>query len=1007
MTASGISCSYSDIAGDDWLVSYPITMLKGKKYKIITEASAYSEEYPEKMSLYLGKGMQETDLADFKRLQDFIVKNEEGGKRTYTTYYTATENQTPNFAVQMHSDPDMFALTVHRVLIKEASEGSISGTILDNASQKGLEQVKISLQNDEQTFEAVSDTEGKWSLEHLPEGFYELKASKTGYATQTETVEITSDQQTQLQTLLRKLEKVTLTGNVTDENQKAIAGAFVTLYQPETGATYSTESLADGKLNLEVLEGTYECRVKALGFHEMQSQITLTRESTQLTPFVLQDKAVTPRLVQAHPVDGGLQIEWEKPIDADRLTYSKGEGVARIGVLMYTPHSIVGTVFRQKMALTQVSWQTSGELGTHEKVDLVIFGLDEKGEPTNTILYEKKDIPNTDDIWSTYELETPLILKNGGLVAFRYNGNIAMAADGGTNVGLEFTPHVHVINADYTQNAFEYLDQHNMEKNLLIAIHSTPLTASGSIPATTLRHQEYRIYRKSMQTEASEWAQIGKTEKESLMYKDLDFTALTMGTYQYAVSAATAKEESDKALSNIVSKDLEAQVTFKVTTNAGDLDTEPQITLKRTDAESAVIEAVRLNPSEWTIASLPKGVYQMTARLDGFDDIEQEVSLREETNTYRITVNFTERLLPAYNLKVEKQAESESQVLTWNTENYFFDDFESYAPFTLEPATPETNWIYWDVDKSATVEFQNLTFKHMGEAMSYIVFNPEETEPQLTMLDRGAEAYSGKQYMASFGNPQEANRDFIFSPILSFSGKAELSCQIKSFTNQLGEPSVMIGYTTTEYPKTENDIEWLTQPFSVSDKMWEKTTCEVPADAKRMVIVNQTPQSYFLMLDDFFVGEEYPYLSAGNSKPAHDRATYEVKLDGQLLTEQPCNGYSIALPKTDPGIHTVEVTAIYRSGRSETKSLTFEVTAETNITDVSIQNGKELTHRGADGQIYFDDDVEQWTLYDMQGRCVKSGNELQLRTSDFVPGIYLLRLTTSGHRSFTQKLLIP
>lgn len=185
------------------------------------------------MSLYLGHNMHEADLADFKRLQEFIVMKEEEGKLTYTTYYTASENQTPNFAIQMHSDPDMFALTVHRVLIKEATEGSISGTILDNTSQKGLEQIKINLQNGNQTFEAVSDTEGKWRLEPLPEGVYELKDFKVGYATHTETIEINSEQQTQLQITLRKLNKVTLTGNVTDENQKAIAEAFVTLYQAE------------------------------------------------------------------------------------------------------------------------------------------------------------------------------------------------------------------------------------------------------------------------------------------------------------------------------------------------------------------------------------------------------------------------------------------------------------------------------------------------------------------------------------------------------------------------------------------------------------------------------------------------------------------------------------------------------------------------------------------------------------------------------------------------------
>lgn len=97
-----------------------------------------------------------------------------------------------------------------------------------------------------------------------------------------------------------------------------------------------------------------------------------------------------------------------------------------------------------------------------------------------------------------------------------------------------------------------------------------------------------------------------------------------MGSYQYAVSTATAKEESYKALSNIVSKDLEALVTFHVTTYVSDLDTEPQIPLKRTDAESAVIEAIRLNPSEWTIPSLPKAIYQMTHDLTALTTLNRK-----------------------------------------------------------------------------------------------------------------------------------------------------------------------------------------------------------------------------------------------------------------------------------------------------------------------------------------------------------------------------------------------
>ena len=1005
MTTEGISCSYSNVEGDDWLVSYPLKLKQGERYKIQIEASAYSEEYPEKMGLYLGEGMSENDISSFYLIDRFVVMNEEGSKNLYTTYYTATEDMLRNFAVQMNSAPDMFALNVYNITIKAAAEGDIQGIVIDQRTQNPIEGVNIKLQSTDYSYETWTDAQGIWKLEKVTEGSYQTTFKKTGYALLKEQIEISADKQQTIQSALRKLEKITINGKITDEAGQVIPQAFITLTHQEDHTLIQTESLADGSWQVESFEGTYTCDVTALGYHTYTTTINTVKATPEIHSIVLQGKAVAPRKLALQSNESGVQLNWDAPIDITTKAYYQGEGVAHIGILMYTPHSIVGTVFRQTMALTQVSWQTDGSQGKHETVDLVIFKLDEDGEPTSTLLYEKNCIPNTDNIWSTYELEEPLIIRNGALVAFRYHGNIAMMADAGTNEGVKFMPHVHVINSDYTTNAFEYLDQHNMEKNLLIEIKSTPLTQAGTIPQTALCHDKYNVYRKNTTEETASWNWVGSTEKEVRTFTDLSFNALPMGTYQYAVTSAMVSEESEKALSALIDKDLTANVTFEISTNAGALDSDPILTIVRTDELSVPITATKVSNSVWQVSGLEKGTYQVNGTLDGFKNLKQTVNLNQKENEYVVPLEFIERLLSAYNLKVEKQEEDNTYMLTWNSDNYFFDDFESYAPFTLEPATPINNWIYWDLDKSPTVEFSNLNFKHMGEPMSYMVFNPSKTDPNLTMIDAGAQAYSGEQYLASFANPSEANKDFIFSPILSFTGKAEMSCLMKSFTNQIGQAAIRIGYTIKEFPMTEEDITWLTTPFRLSDKKWENIICDIPSEAKRMVILNQTPKAFFIMMDDLFVGEEYPYLSAENPKPVTDRADYEVKVDGNLIQLSPEHKYRACLDQLNAGTHTAEVTAIYESGRSETRCITFETSVPTNIHSGKTLNEKCFTYHAMDETIRFCTEVITWSLYDINGRLVISDNAPCLKTSLFTSGCYLLKVTTHQGTS-VHKLII-
>ena len=994
MASEGIYCSYNEkMAGDDWIISRPIALKGNTKYKIMVTASAANLELIEKMSLYFGKGDKEEDLTGFKEIGKFEVANEEGQRANYVGYYTPTADDNENFAIRMNSDPNKFQLEVFGIVIKEASEGSLHGTVKHDGA--ALQNVEISLKDT--NFSTKTNAQGQWTMTNIPEADYTLEARKEGYALHTQPVQVSSEEDIDINITLNKIEKLTATGKVTFSDGAALKEAKVVM-TAINGTAETTEYVAytdnEGKYTVaNIYEGTYQLATQHPGLISEQEQVAITKDATTLPVIELKDKAVAPRLVTVTAQDNAGNVKWEAPIDVDSISYHKGPGVAHIGVFSYTERSIVGTVFRKDMAITAVKWQTDEFRGPHKNVDLVIFALNSEGNPTNTILYEQKGIANTDNTWCRYELPQPLVVKGGALVAFRYNGFLSMLADAGVNDGLEFEPNVHVMNTDYANAAFEYLDQHDMKKNLLIGIDYAMLNADGTAIASTLQRQkQYKVYRK-LEKEGENWQYLASTDVAVREYNDAQFGTLPMGYYRYAVTSVLASEkESGMATSGRIGRNLLADVNFKVKTNAKPRNSSPLITIKAADDNNATFTATKKDGETWTIGGVAKKKYLLHAELDGFDDIDETLTIEGEETEFDHELNFIERLLPAYNLKAEKQDEADKCLLSWNTDNFIFDGFESYEPFTVEPATKEMNWIYWDMDKAQTVEFDNLTFKHMGIPMSYMAFNPYQTTPSLALFDAGSLPYSGRQYLVSFGNRGQANNDFIFSPILNFTGKASFKFVIKNFTNALGAATIKVGYTEQEYPKTLNDIVWISQSINVSDKNWQEMTFDVPENAKRMVLLNETQKGYFLMIDNLFVGEETPYADGTVKKPIEDRATYEVKLDGNIVNGVNQSNKNVMLTALPKGKHTAEVTAVYESGRSQTKSITFETEGVSGIDEIGNDKHPEAYISNNGNHVHTGDAVTSWAIYDFKGSLIKKGNEHDIDLSTLPAGIYIMQL---------------
>lgn len=1009
MINNGVRCIYSSLPGDDWLISSPILLKKGIKYKINVVASSYDEYTPEKMSLHIGKGNTEDVLStDFFKISEYEVTNSEGGRNSYKAYFklddfTLPSSESYNIAIRMFSDPDMYQLEVHSIDIAEAGEGVLYGQVQSNGSAVSGAVVRVKGTD----FGVQTDHEGKWRLTNIPEAVYSIEVSKEGYAVFVKEVEVKTEEETEVVCELNPLEKLNIGGKVTYGNGLPLNGATVTLTSMGNLSKYIVGSNETGEYYFSnIYEGEYILNVSCLGLYPYTDTLVLDKNISNISVIELKDKAVAPRLVEVAPYYTGNIVTWSEPIDASPLYYYKGEGIARIGIFSYTPNSIVGTVFRRDMALTKVSWQTDEHRGPHKLVDLVVFALDANGEPTNNIIYEKTGIDNVDNRWSSYELPEPLCIKGGALIAIRYNGYLSLRADGGTSIGLPFTRNVHVINNDYTSSPFEYLDNHNMEKNLLIQIEHTPLNAENKLPNTLQRHTAYEIYRRAEANDnIAEWLLIGETTNEVSSFWDDQWGNLPMGYYRYAVkSVVSDTEKSSFALSQILGKDLETQVTFNISTNAGNYGADMEIILEDVSDSGQIYRASNNDNNKWKV-TLPKGIYKLTALLDGFGDIVSDSIRFDKENEYQYDLMFKERLLAAYNLKAIPTDKPSEIILSWNSDNYIFDGFEEYPAFAMEPATPTQNWIYWDLDKALTVEFEGLTFKHSGEAMSYLVFNPYETNPNMAFLDKASIAYGGRQYLASFGNRNADNQDYIFSPVLKFDGKAMLRFMVKSFSNQLGNEIINIGYTKTEYPKTPSDIIWINQSVKISDKDWQLIELNIPRDASRMVIAHVSQKSIFLMIDNLFVGEECPYADGSIKKPLIDRAKYEVKLDGEVIADN-YSEKNITLSNLKSGIHTVEVTAVYVSGRAETKKLDIEVSQTNNNEDVSIGNKTYFYPNPAKTEVMLDEEVVRWQLFDLSGTLIDKGDEQIINVRNIPFGIYYLKLYLKNENYVIEKLIV-
>ena len=163
------------VPGDDWLISSPIHLEKGKIYRLNFKLQSYDVGYPEKVAVYLGTGK---DIADQTNLLgDYVIEsNTFVGHKVILPENLETGDYHLSF--HCHSDPYMFILYVTDVLLEEVNEGGISGVVTDGEGN-AIPDAKVTVK--ELNRDVVTDEYGNYKFEELATGTYTLLFSKIGY----------------------------------------------------------------------------------------------------------------------------------------------------------------------------------------------------------------------------------------------------------------------------------------------------------------------------------------------------------------------------------------------------------------------------------------------------------------------------------------------------------------------------------------------------------------------------------------------------------------------------------------------------------------------------------------------------------------------------------------------------------------------------------------------------------------------------------------------------------
>lgn len=979
---------------DEWLISPALKLEAGKEYKISYDAGAMNIYYPPMYKLFLGTSADPAALD--KEIYSHTVEASYPS-RSIVYLPEITESGTYHIGVRTQWAAGYPALYFGNVKVEENHAARLVLTIVDSEGKPVADaNVKFGAEGD--TY--VTDAEGKINVIEIEPGDYDVAVEKFGYISRTISLTFAANENKQQSLTLEGIPVTSVSGVVKYATGKPMGDASVYINGYDE---YTAVTAPDGSFTVEGVyaTGNYSVEVHALNYLPgVVSVKEIGTEAVNVGEIVLQEKLTAPANVKHEYDRVKVDLAWDAPVDkAETFRYDDGQA-GMINSYSMSPNisnnTVTGTVYDTPGVYTGMSFKADN----FREIGIVVFDLDENGEPTTDILYEQTvngDSWNWVDVTFTH----PVIAPRGALFALRgdsrlyFDGN----TDGTRNDGYPVLSKKMWLSYDYTSKDMPFHWEMSdgtgplFKYNFCLRATGRPMGAprkaarSGEAAAPVVGYHVWRLPEGSESSQA-DWVQLDETPVAEAAFTDETWNTVAKGLYRYAVKAVyTGDEVSYPVFSDIVPRQLTSGVDITLLTNApGETASGAAAVLVEKEGTHSY-NAVAGADGILHFNGVWEGTYVLTVTCDGFAPLSEEITVSGEED-FAATYTLLEKVSMPFNIVADETGDETSRLIRWNFTESIFEDFESYPDFTVNPSG-EIAWSYIDADGIEDVAVSNTRYPGI-DAAAFVVLNPATSdESSYTKTHSGERAIVA---MPSY-NTYVASDDYIISPELSFKGDFVVNFWIYTYWTR--NDYYRVGYSSTG--KNLEDFEW-TDKVDVPDDKWTNPTVNIPAGTK-YVAINYGNTNRAGVIDDIYLGPaaSIPGVTARMpQRVAGAPVRYEVYLDGEKLGETSDNEW--LLEGLGAGTHTAGVKSVFASAVSEMAVVSFTVSTSGIVE--SISEGVRIISSGDRLTVYGVTSADKVVLYDVAGHTYPmERGEGTATASGIVAGkTYVLRVNGTAYR---------
>ena len=897
--------SYSQAnAADDYLVTSRIHLEAGKSYKATVNAAVYSESYPEKFEVVVGKeataaGLNQTVIAETtvtsKEYNDFEgdFSVAEDGVYYVAIHATSDANmwrlQVKKFSIEKGAEPTAPAAT--ELTATPGAEGALNvdlsftapANAVDGSALSGTEDVKI-YRDDVlvNTLTGVAPGSAQtWTDTDVEDGktyvYYVVAANESGDGQKSNKVSVFVGQD--VPAVVTGFEKTADTPTSLTFAWDEVTGANGGYVNP-ANAEYGIYKLAiessifgnylveDGILGTVTGEttGTFDYPVDE-GEQDIQYFGASVKVGTNETDPTY---AYTYAIVGAPyelPIEEGftgstLHYVWDSSDNARLgVTDDTSDGDDAALALQATGEAGEVTFFTGKVNLNPAANPTiifDAKKGTSSVSALTIFVLSPDGTSTDV-----ETVTLTDE-YQTFKVSIPSSAKNG-----RYN-QIGFKAE------FPATGETVIIDNIKIGDLYEY--------NLAVDISAPKTVQAGNKVTVTAKVEN-----------------IGEEIIES---------------YNLTVKAGDKElfnQDIEEPLAMFESKKFDIDYETTIFDEAGDVTitatVTPEVDLDETDNTSEAIITIK--------QSSAAGPENVTAEVE------------EDGKTVDVAWSAPS---------------TSTEEATDDVESY--DDFDDGGLF--DPTAGDNggevsqtgnigDWTVYDGNNGYWGYGFNGLESSLRQPGSWQVFNPSQLTASSGTLDQQYPAHSGNKYFIStcVAEPEgaiAATDNWLISPELP--GIAQtISFYVRELVDSYGAESYEVLASSTD---KEIASFSLVEAKTTSAVDWEEVSVDLPAGTKYFAIRHTSTDVWALLLDDIT-------FTTGGGEIDH----YNIYVDGELVDQTDGTTFNVEIDES--GEHTISVSAVYTNGQ-ESAPVSADPVTTTAIDKVTV-DGKPVDIYSIDGKL--------------------------------------------------------